>query len=172
MSEIGIGVSKAELARFERQMKAATEKQTKRLQEVVTASAYRVHNGAIDRVPKSTSALAGSIKVVHSQNRLSARVTTNKRYAPYVEFGTKTKFDAPAELSEVAAQFRNGSAGTFDDLLDAIKLWVVRKGIEPKAAFPIALTLARLGQKTQPFLYPAFKAEQDNFIKGIKRAMQ
>lgn len=62
-----------------------------------------------------------------------ATVGTNVKQAPFVEFGTRPH-RAP---------------------FDAIKEWVIRKGIDPKAAWPIWKKIATKGIKAKPFLLPA-----------------
>ena len=168
-----IGFSPAELKRFRAQMKNLTEKKATMLKDVVNNSAYKILNDAQRETPRYTSALRSSLRVIRSSNGLAAKVWTNKRYAPYLEFGTKSFFSPDPELAQYAAQFRGGGdSGNFEDFVKSLKLWCKRKGIPEGAAYPIAVKLITKGQKKQPFLFPAFKAERVNFVKNIKRAMQ
>lgn len=170
---VNIGISKAEMARFRRQMKAIVETKAKRLQEVVATSAYRIQSDARAATPRYTSALVNSIKVVHGNDRLSARVRTDKEYAQFIEFGTKTRVKVPAEIVQYAAQFKGSNpGGSFKEMVNAIRLWCKRKGIPEAAAYPIAVKLLQVGQKPQPFLYPAFKNEEPKFIQRIAEVMQ
>ncbi len=167
-----IGISPAELKRFQSQLKKVSEKKTIKLKQVVENSTKRILADAKRNVPRYTSDLATSLRDIYSVNKLSARVWTNKFYAPYVEFGTKSRVQIPPEIAQYASQFKGKGGGSFDELLKQIRLWCKRKGIDEKAAYPIALELAKKGRKATPFLYPAFKAEEQKFIARIKKVMQ
>lgn len=81
----------------------------------------------------NTGALANSINwdVVD----LTASITVNKKYAAFVEFGTR-KFAAqyvaslPADWQAYAATFKGGS-GSFDDFLRSILQWIKDRKIQP-----------------------------------------
>ena len=94
---------------------------------------------------------------------LSVTITARQNYAAYIEFGTR-KFAAsyisslPSEWQAYAGTFRGdktGNTGGFRDFILAIMGWVKRKGIDEKAAYPIALKILRDGIKPKPFLYPS-----------------
>jgi len=167
----GIGFSDQQLAKFKGDFKRFSEKKTKKLQDATMLSAYNILKGAKERVPRYQSRLHNSLRVIQAQNRLSARVWTNVEYAPFVEFGTKSKVSIPSEIAQYAAQFIGSVKGTFKDLVDQIKVWCRRNGIPDAAAFPIALELALHGVKARPFLYPAFKAEIPKYVQAIKTIM-
>lgn len=99
-------------------------------------------SAAKSKAPRYQSRLINSIRPIASKNRLSVRVNTNVEYAPFVEFGTKSKVQVPAELAEYALQFKSKSPANKD---------------------------IKNGQRAQPFLYPAFKAEKSKFINAIKQ---
>ena len=54
---------------------------------------------------------------------------SNVYYAPYIEFGTRSKVKVPAELNDYASQFKGKKRGDYYDFLNAILDWVKRKGI-------------------------------------------
>ena len=84
---------------------------------------------------------------------LRAYLYSNAPHAPYVDLGTGSKAKIPPELAEVAAQFRGSKGGSFADLLIAIQGWCKRKGIDVKAAYPIARSIARNGISGSQFMY-------------------
>jgi hypothetical protein len=90
----------------------------------------------------------------------SASVTASTKYAAYIEFGTR-KFAAayvsslPADWQTYAATFKGKTGGTFKQFLLSIIGWVSRKGIDKKAAYPIARKIMIDGIKPKPFLYPS-----------------
>lgn len=168
----GIGFSPATLASVRRQFKTFSDKKTVKLQEATMLAAYNILSATKSKVPRYLSRLYNSYRVIQAPNRLSAKVWTNVEYAPYVEFGTKSKVSVPAEIMQYASQFMGSTKGTFKDLVEQIKLWCKRKGIPPEAAFPIALEIAIVGSNPHPHLYPAFKAEIPKFTQAIKTIMQ
>lgn len=99
---------------------------------------------------------------------VKANVFNTVEYAPYVEFGTKSKAKIPAELQEFATQFINPKPGTFDLLLQNISEWANRKGVPAEMVYPIAVRIARHGVRAQPYLFKAFQEVQNNHIKAIE----
>lgn len=90
----------------------------------------------------------------------SASVTAATKYAAYIEFGTR-KFAAayvsslPSDWQTYAATFKGKTGGTFEQFLLSIIGWVGRKGIDKKAAYPIARKIMIDGIKPKPFMYPS-----------------
>lgn len=89
---------------------------------------------------------------------LSYEVFVGTFYAPFIEFGTKSKAQVPAGLEDVASQFRGQKGSGALSLIEAIKGWVIRKKIatEKKAngvAFVIARSIYRNGISPRPFFY-------------------
>ena len=93
-------------------------------------------------------------------------------YAPFIEFGTKSKAVVPAGLEDVASQFK-GLKGTGSlSLIEAIKGWVVRKQIATKekadgVAFVIARSIYRNGISPKPFFYKHTAAVRTNLFKRL-----
>jgi len=169
MSDNFTGISPAELARFKKQLKDFTQKKTKQLQDMTELIGMQTVEEAKSNVPVYQGRLRASLRHIMSRNKLSVRVWTNVEYAPFVEFGTKSKTQIPAELSQMAAQFKQSGTGDFDIFLKDIKQWCKKKGIPEQAAFPIAMKLINVGQKPQPFLYPAFKKHRDKYVQALKQ---
>lgn len=165
------GISEAELAKFRAQMRKFTEKKTKQLQDMTMLSGFNITSNAKKEVPRYQSRLYNSLRPLYSRNKLSVRVWTDVNYAPFVEFGTKSKAKIPTELAGVASQFKSKGVGNFDEFLKNIEKWCKSKGIDPGAAYPIAISLIKNGQKAQPFLYPAFKAERTKYVQALKTLM-
>lgn len=94
----------------------------------------------------TTGELYGSMQVSVSPQGRSIRVLSTSKYAPFVEFGTRPHFPP----------------------LDPIRAWCRARGIDEKAAFPIAKKIAEHGTPERPFLFPAFKVGTRNHVKRIK----
>ena len=99
-------------------------------------------------------------------------VSATAKYAPYVEFGTGAKVSVPADYAEYAATFKGQSGGSFKEMIEAIMLWVKRKGIgngkDRSTAYLIARSILQKGLRPQPFLIPAFEQEKPKLLKRIK----
>ena len=85
-------------------------------------------------------------------------VSANTFYAPFIEFGTKTKFKPYPGTEEYAAQFKGATQGGALKLIDAIKGWVKRKGIASgkeldRVAFLIARSIYKKGISPKPFFF-------------------
>jgi HK97 gp10 family phage protein len=90
-------------------------------------------------------------------------------YAPFVEFGTGTLVQVPSEWIQLASEFKGkkiGLAGS--DFLQNIKDWCRHRGIEEKFAFAIMLKLLRVGQKPQPYMYPAYIEGRNKYLERLK----
>lgn len=114
--------------------------------------------------PVDEGFLRNSISFVKTDLEVEMIVAAN--YAAYLEFGTRSFAAAyvstlPATWQEYAASFK-GNGGGFEDYFRNIMEWVKRKGIDPKAAYPIAISILRKGIRPHPFLYPAV---EENLIK-------
>ena len=138
------------------------------------ASALKIQSDAKKLAPVNFGQLRNSIQLTpDSDASLTYIVAATASYAAYVEFGTGGKVSIPAGFEDDAAKFRGGKNGTFKDMVEALALWVKRKGIsngknEKGLAYVIALNILRKGLRPQPFLIPAFEKEKPKMIKRIK----
>lgn len=118
-------------------------------------------------------ALLRSISPVYGNG--NASVVSTSKYAAYIEFGTR-KFAAaylsslPQNWAAYANTFKGPAAngGNFNDLLMSIMAWCKRKGIDDKAAYPIARKIVIDGIKARPFLYPSVNKNLPQLIKDLK----
>ena len=102
-----------------------------------------------------------------------ASVTASAKYAAYVEFGTRKYAAAyvsslPADWQTYAATFKGSTGGTFKEFLLSIMGWVSRKGIDKKAAYPIARSIMINGIKARPFLYPSVQKTLPVLKKNLR----
>lgn len=90
-------------------------------------------------------------------------------YAPFVEFGTGTLVQVPSEWTQLASEFKGKKIGLENgDFLKNIKDWCRHNGIEEKYAFAIMLKLLRVGQKPQPYMYPAYVEGRKKYLERLK----
>ena len=134
------------------------------IRDEIEISANKVRNEAIKRVPVDQGYLRNSI-TVEGRDMLWI-VYASAGYAAYQEFGTKSKVEIPAEMQEVASQFKGKklSEGKFKE---AIADWMRRKGIPEEALWPIMAKLMSVGVNPQPFMYPGFRQGTKNLQKDI-----
>lgn len=82
----------------------------KKVADQYNRSALAIEKGAKLRVPTDQSVLKPSIQkdvTITQHNRVvSASVFTDVKYAPFVEFGTGSLVEVPAEQEEYALQFK------------------------------------------------------------------
>lgn len=136
------------------------------------AIAFQIETDAKKLSPKNFGKLAQSIS--HSKPKeLQRKVTVNELYGAYMEFGTGSKVNVPAEFQQMANNFKGKKQGSWKEGLEAIKVWCRAKGIPEAAAYPIFAKILGAGINPQPFLYPAWtkgkKDYQNNLEKMLKR---
>jgi len=143
------------------------------VRKAVYGSALKIQENARRNAPTHFGRLKSDIQfgMTPGKDSFEAQVYNTVDYAPFVEFGTKSKVDVPEELTLYAQQFR-GSRGSFDDLLESIERWVHLKGMPPEAAYPIARKIAREGVAAQPYLFPAVENERPNLERKLKEAIR
>lgn len=117
----------------------------------------RVVGKAITRAPKNIASLSNSIR--YEPLNKGFAIIAGVNYAAYVEFGTRSYVKIPEGLSLYAAQFKGTGTGDFKTFLKNIQAWCKKKGIEEKAAYPIAVSILRNGIKPQPFFFNSYFEE-------------
>ncbi len=103
-------------------------------------------------------------------------VSANTFYAPFIEFGTKTKFNPYPGTEEYASQFKGAKGSGTLKLIDAIKGWVKRKGIAKgkeadRAAFLIARSIFRKGISPKPFFFKQIPIVRERLITNVTRVL-
>ena len=148
------------------------------VKDELNASALNIQTGAKRLAPVNFGQLRNSIylKEQNVENGIIYTIGSSASYAPYVEFGTGGKVSIPKGFEELASGFKGKKAGTFKDMLEALTLWVKRKGIgggkDKSIAYAIAISILKKGMRPQPFLIPAYEAEKPKMIKNILNAIK
>ena len=143
----------------------------KKIDDITQANAIEMAGDATKRAPEAFGKLKQSISYSKVAD-LKWKATANKEYAGYMEFGTGTKIQVPAEFSDMAKSFQSGGKGNFKQALDNIKLWCKKKGIDEKAAYPILLSILRVGVNPQPFFYPAWVSTKKRYVKDLENLLK
>ena len=148
------------------------------VKDEVNASALKIQSGAKRLAPVNFGQLRNSIYLKEQtvDKGFVFTVGSSASYAPYVEFGTGGKVSIPAGFEDLASSFKGKKGGKFKDMVEALTLWVRRKGIgggkDKSIAYAIAISILRKGMRPQPFLIPAFEAEKPKMINNIKKAIE
>ena len=148
------------------------------VKDEISASALNIQSVAKRLAPVKFSQLRNSIYLKEQKvdKGIVFTIGAKASYAPYVEFGTGGKVSIPAGFEELASGFKGKKAGTFKDMVQALTLWVRRKGIgggnDKSIAYAIAISILRKGMRPQPFLIPSFETEKPKMINNIKKAIE
>ena len=125
-----------------------------------------------------TGTLLGSIQYQSEGDMLySVFVPDSVYYAPYIEFGTRGQAKAEPGFEDVAQKFKGKKHGSTIKLIDAIKAWVIRKGIESeekeinRAAFLIARSIYKNGIEPRPFFFKQVAPVRQNLINRVKNIL-
>ena len=143
------------------------------LSREINASALTIQNQAKKKAPVNFGQLRNGIVLVKDSD-LTFTIESKASYSPYVEFGTGGKVSVPTDFQAYAQTFRGGKGGKFKDMVEALALWVKRKGIgngknDKGLAYVIALNILRKGLRPQPFLIPAYKEELPKLLQRLKK---
>ena len=159
-----------------KKFKEINEKAQTEVKAEFAASAIKIQNNAKRFAPVNFGNLRNSISIKEEgqTNDFKYIISANVKYAPYVEFGTgpMAQRNIPSEYRDYANQFKGKGGGTFKEFMDALILWVRRKGIggknEKSVAFLIARSILKNGLRPQPFMIPSFEQEVPKLKKRIK----
>lgn len=107
---------------------------------------------------------------------MSYVVSANVFYAPFIEFGTKSKFNPYPGTEEYASQFKGAKGSGTLKLIDAIKGWVKRKGIAKgkeadRAAFLIARSIYKNGINPKPFFFKQIPIVRERLMTNVTRLL-
>ena len=147
------------------------EKAEKIINAETESIAFQIETDAKKLAPKNFGKLAQSISHAKVKPALY-KVTVNEFYGAYMEFGTGSKVNVPAEFADMAATFKSKKQGTFKQGLEAIKVWCKAKGIPEEAAYPIFAKILGAGINPQPFLYPAWVKGKKDYQNNLERLLK
>ena len=141
----------------------------------INATALNIENKAKKLAPINLGQLRNSIALT-KDSELTYTVAANASYSAYVEFGTGPQVNVPADFTSYALQFKGKSSGKFKDMVEALTLWVKRKGIgngknDKGLAYVIALSILRKGMRPQPFLIPSYEMEKPKLIQRLNQLL-
>lgn len=138
--------------------------------------------------PADQGALRGSI-TYYPAGPMKYEIVAQKFYAPFMEFGTKGKYQPIPGTEAIAAEFKGYKGGDFMELLRMIVRWVKRKGItgtysvktrkrsgnkinqfaeDYSAAWPIAMSILKNGVNPHPFFFKQMHIVWPQMVRNVK----
>jgi len=154
-----------------KELKGFGEQGVKMISNVTQANANEISANAKTLAPSNNGKLRQSIHTVQI-NELNYKIVVGASYGAYVEFGTGVKVQVPAEMKDIAAQFKGGGGGSFEQGLKSIEDWCRSKGIDVKLAYVIFVSLLNKGMDAQPFLYPAFVKGRKQYVQDLEKGLE
>jgi hypothetical protein len=101
-----VSMPESEQERFRQWMKSLSQENTNQCKRLVVSTVYSIARHAMMFAPVDKGVLKTSIHPAINSNRMGGKVFTQRKYAPYVEFGTGTKVVAPADVADYAITFK------------------------------------------------------------------
>jgi len=160
----GVHQTISEIKRFGEEAKRKLNLQT----EVI---AFQIEQDAIRLAPRNMGKLWQTIR--HKKvSEGNYKVTVNEFYGAYMEFGTGAKVQVPAGWEQMAASFKGKTGKSFDDFVEAMKIWMRQKGYDEKNAWIACINILHNGQEPRPFLYPAWIKGKADYEKNLKQLLK
>jgi hypothetical protein len=175
---------------FTKKLKSLPIKMQKEVAGEIEDSANKIHGKQIRLVPIDEGGLKQSTGY-KKVKPLETEMFSGTHYAPFREFGTKSRTKIPPELQDYAKQFNlKGPKIGFDAFFLIILDWVRRKGIAGKfstktrkrvgsknaqlqedyeVAWPIALSILKKGTHPQPFFFQPFFDERKVLVDNVRK---
>ena len=143
-------------------------------------------NRAVEDAPVDQGVLKNAI--THEVlGEMKHRVVSGASWSAYIEFGTKSRAQIPADYASYAAQFKGGGKGSGKGFYDSILAWVKRKGIVQKvkgesrvdrqigieqAAYAIYPSIMRHGVRPHPFFFKQLPQAQVYINKRLDQMVK
>lgn len=134
------------LQRLQKVFKELPSRVRKGLQSELQATGEEWVGLARRDVPADRGRLKGSINFKVTD--LALEIGAQSVQAPYMEFGTKRQFKAPAILGNYPAQFKGKHESAGGDPLTALTAWVKRKGLAATYTIKSRQVATRAGKRT------------------------
>ena len=142
-----IKIDTSDLNRFSVEIASLSNKSGDKIKEVLKNSAFNIESKAKKNISSNKSVKTGHLmrSISTDVKGLEATIhTSNLKYAPMVEFGTKAHIIRPKS----------------------------KKALYWKGASRPVKQVSHPGSKAKPYLIPAFEDEKDNFINDLKEAIE
>lgn len=164
------------------QLKARIQNATKETQTLVDAELEAAAMNFVGLAKKDLASQGGDRgtllrSITYSKKAdLQYTVSANVFYAPFIEFGTKSKFNPYPGTEEFASQYKGAKGSGTLRLIDAIRGWVKRKRIATgkevdRVAFLIARSIYKNGISPKPFFFKQITPVKNNLVQNVTRVL-
>ena len=164
------------------QLKARIQNATKETQTLVDAELEAAAMNFVGLAKKDLASQGGDRGTLlrsityNKKADLQYTVSANVFYAPFIEFGTKSKFNPYPGTEEFASQYKGVKGSGTLRLIDAIKGWVKRKRIATgkevdRVAFLIARSIYKNGISPKPFFFKQITPVRNNLVQNVTRVL-
>ncbi len=142
---INFDVPKSQQRKFERELKRYMKKNRKEFEHRVNQATAGMHKMAVNNAPRKNGDLRENIIFGVDDRQLEGEVISNAEYSAAVEKGTKPHVIRPVKKKVLA---------------------------NPETGEIFGKKVNHPGTTAQPFLYPAWKKAQKDFLKGLRRVFK
>jgi hypothetical protein len=164
------------------QLKARIQNATKETQTLLDAELEAAAMNFVGLAKKDLASQGGDRGTLlrsityNKKADLQYTVSANVFYAPFIEFGTKSKFNPYPGTEEFASQYKGAKGSGTLRLIDAIRGWVKRKRIATgkevdRVAFLIARSIYKNGISPKPFFFKQITPVRNNLVQNITRVL-
>ena len=164
------------------QLKARIQNATKETQTLVDAELEAAAMNFVGLAKKDLASQGGDRGTLlrsityNKKADLQYTVSANVFYAPFIEFGTKSKFNPYPGTEEFASQYKGVKGSGTLRLIDAIRGWVKRKRIATgkevdRVAFLIARSIYKNGISPKPFFFKQITPVRNNLVQNVTRVL-
>jgi len=164
------------------QLQAKIQKATKETQTLVDAELEAAAMNFVGLAKKDLASQGGDRGTLlrsityNKKADLQYTVSANVFYAPFIEFGTKGKFNPYPGTEEFASQYKGVKGSGTLRLIDAIRGWVKRKRIATgkevdRVAFLIARSIYKNGISPKPFFFKQITPVRNNLVQNVTRVL-
>lgn len=164
------------------QLKARIQNATKETQTLVDAELEAAAMNFVGLAKKDLASQGGDRGTLlrsityNKKADLQYTVSANVFYAPFIEFGTKSKFNPYPGTEEFASQYKGAKGSGTLRLIDAIRGWVKRKRIATgkevdRVSFLIARSIYKNGISPKPFFFKQITPVRNNLVQNVTRVL-
>ena len=140
----------------------------------VTDLAQQVVGAIKADAPVDVARLKNSISF--KQEDLTLTFYASADYAPYMEWGTKSKVKVPGYVGNYASQFQGRKVGGTVNSRQAIKQWASKKGVQDWGA--VWWHIMKFGVKPHPFFFTTKSGQnrleiiKDKYKAALKQGLK
>jgi hypothetical protein len=136
---------------------------------VLHAHANDYANKAINDAPRDQGLLIQEIDFFKEKD-LVYRVVSGAEWSAFIEWGTRSRVQIPADLASYAAQFKNKSVSG-QDAKQKIYDWARRIGLPEEAWWSVFINIMTIGIHPHPFFFKHRDIVYAAIMKDLKPAL-